>query len=46
MTLEVTEMNGWTFMLMLIFFFPVAFLPSKYLMPSPTQVDSHLILLL
>lgn len=48
MTLKVTEMNGWTFMLMLIFliFFPAAFLPSKYLKPNPTQFDSHLILLM
>lgn len=49
MTLAVTDMNGWTLMLMLIFlifFFPAAFLPSKCLMPNLTQVDSHLILLL
>lgn len=29
MTLKVTEMNGWTFMLMLIFFFSSCFLAIK-----------------
>lgn len=40
MTLKVTEMNGWTFMLMLIFFF---FFSSCFLAIKVFEVQSHTI---
>lgn len=41
MTLKVTEMNGWTFMLMLIFFF--FFFSSCFLAIKVFEVQSHTI---
>lgn len=38
MTLKVTEMNGWTFMLMLIFFF---FFSSCFLAIKVFEAQSH-----